>query len=182
MPKIFLDTEFTGLTQHTTLISIALVSETGEEFYGECTDYNREMISPWHQEHVLAKLWHADKFAENGNPTGKFVIGTRPEVAAELRKWIEQMPGVVEIWADVLAWDWVLFCELFGGAFSIPENIFYAPFDLATLFRMKGLIEPNSKYEQDLKRFEFVGLANECQHSALMDARVELACYQTLNT
>lgn len=31
--KIFLDTEFTGLTQNTSLISIGLVAETGEEFY-----------------------------------------------------------------------------------------------------------------------------------------------------
>ncbi len=33
MFKIFLDTEFTGLTQNGSLISIAFVAETGEEFY-----------------------------------------------------------------------------------------------------------------------------------------------------
>ena len=31
--KIFFDTEFTGLHKNTTLISIGLVSETGDEFY-----------------------------------------------------------------------------------------------------------------------------------------------------
>jgi len=34
MTKVFLDTEFTGLHQGTSLISLALVAESGEEFYG----------------------------------------------------------------------------------------------------------------------------------------------------
>ena len=35
MTKIFFDTEFTGLHQKTTLISIGLIAETGETFYAE---------------------------------------------------------------------------------------------------------------------------------------------------
>lgn len=35
---IFFDTEFTGLHKDTTLISIGLVSETGEKFYAEFDD------------------------------------------------------------------------------------------------------------------------------------------------
>jgi hypothetical protein len=37
--KIFFDTEFTGLHQGTTLISIGLISECGKTFYAEFTDY-----------------------------------------------------------------------------------------------------------------------------------------------
>lgn len=37
MRKIFFDTEFTGLHQNTTLISIGLVSDEGERFYAELT-------------------------------------------------------------------------------------------------------------------------------------------------
>jgi len=36
--KIFLDCEFTQLNQYSKLISLALVSESGEEFYVELTD------------------------------------------------------------------------------------------------------------------------------------------------
>lgn len=43
MKKLFLDTEFTGLRQHTSLISIALEAKNGAEFYGESNDYDR----PW---------------------------------------------------------------------------------------------------------------------------------------
>ena len=39
--KIFFDTEFTGLHQNTTLISIGLIAETGQTFYAELTDYDR---------------------------------------------------------------------------------------------------------------------------------------------
>lgn len=87
----------------------------------------------------------------------------------------------MEIWADVPAYDWVLFCELFGGAFGIPENIFYAPFDLSTAFRLAGHIIPKGRYDKDIKRFEWAGLPEDLQHNALMDARAEKLCFEKLN-
>ena len=42
--KIFFDTEFTGLHQNTTLISIGLVSECGKSFYAELVDSNIDNI------------------------------------------------------------------------------------------------------------------------------------------
>lgn len=44
MVKIFLDTEFTGLHQNAALISLAMVAETGEEFYAEFNDYDESQI------------------------------------------------------------------------------------------------------------------------------------------
>ena len=38
--KIFLDTEFTGLHQYTSLLSIGLVDEDGRHFYAEISDYD----------------------------------------------------------------------------------------------------------------------------------------------
>ncbi len=55
MQTIFLDTEFTGLTQSTQLISLALVADTGEEFYAEFTDYELEDASDW--------MWLFDNFS-----------------------------------------------------------------------------------------------------------------------
>ncbi len=48
--KVFFDTEFTGLRQQTTLISIGLVAETGETFYAELTEKLTE------KEHGIAIL------------------------------------------------------------------------------------------------------------------------------
>jgi len=180
LTRIFLDTEFTGLHQKTTLISLAMVANNGEEFYAEFNDYDAAQLSPWLLENVISHL-EMNEVSEGIFHESKTlkVKGNRKFIKDALSKWLSQF-SVIEIWADVLAYDWVLFCELFGGAFGIPENIFYAPFDLATVFRMKGLIEPVSKYERDVKRFAFSGEDASKQHHALEDARVEKICYEKL--
>lgn len=180
MKKIFLDTEFTGLHQKTTLIVLAMVAESGEEFYAEFTDYDRSQLNDWLKDNVLPKLWITNNMEFDRREDGVYLKGDSRTIKESLQKWLGQFQGI-EIWADVLAYDWVLFCELFGGAFNIPENIFYAPFDLATVFRIKGIIEPVSKYEKDILRFEFAGADKGKQHNALEDARVEMTCWKKLN-
>jgi 3' exoribonuclease, RNase T-like len=179
--KLFLDTEFTGLQQSTTLISIGITSEDGKEFYAQLTDYDSTQINDWIRSHVLSKLetYLPDIPAVDAKSNYIKAQGTHSQVATALLTWFSQFESV-EIWADVLAYDWVLFCELFGGALHIPNNIFYAPFDLATVFRLKGHILPTSKYDQDISRFDFVGADKSLQHHALHDARVEMLCYQKL--
>ena len=54
--RIFFDTEFTGLHQHTTLISIGLIAEDGEQFYAKLTDYDESQIDDWLKENVIEKL------------------------------------------------------------------------------------------------------------------------------
>ena len=56
MTKIFFDTEFTGLHQNTTLISIGLISECGKTFYSEFTDYDKSQLDDWLQENVINNL------------------------------------------------------------------------------------------------------------------------------
>ena len=66
---------------------------------------------------------------------------------------------------------WVLFCDLFGGAMKIPECVYYIPFDLATLFKVKGI-------DPDINREEYVGIiAGGNKHNALWDAQMIRACY-----
>jgi hypothetical protein len=111
--KIFLDTEFTGLHQKTTLISLAMVAESGEEFYAEFTDYDRSQMSDWLKENVLSKLWITNNHSFNRKQNGVYLIGDSVTIKETLQKWLGQFEGV-EVWADVLAYDWVLFCNLFG--------------------------------------------------------------------
>ena len=180
MKKIFLDTEFTGLHQNTTLISLAMVAETGEEFYAEFNDYDKKQLNPWIKENVLSRLemdQENEGFSRNDDTIK--IKSNSTKIKRELQNWLAQFESI-EIWADVLAYDWVLFCELFGGGLNIPENIFYAPFDLATFFRMKGIIEPISKFNNDVSRFEFAGIDSSEQHNALADARAEMECFKKL--
>lgn len=82
----------------------------------------------------------------------------------------------VEMWSDCLAYDWVLFCQLFCGAFDIPDNVYYIPFDICTMFKLKGI-------DPDINREEFAGVADAKEkHNALHDAEVIRSCYWKLDT
>jgi hypothetical protein len=189
--KVFFDTEFTGLHQNTTLISIGCVSDDGKTFYGECTDYDRKQVDKWIEENVLSRLFLDDEGADNETIDGHYrVCGKSGVVAYWLRDWLQAMstkdavygdarnlfpdryPQTIEMWSDVLAYDWVLFCELYG-TFNIPECVYYIPFDLATLLKMKGI-------DPDIDREGYAGIeyTGDKKHSALHDAQVIKACYE----
>ena len=173
--KVWFDTEFTGLHKNTTLISIGLVSEEGHTFYAEFTDYDKKQITPWLETNVLfhLRLQHMRGFTHtNITPLIKReVVGDTATITKELREWLNQYKQI-EIWSDCLAYDWVLFCQLFGGAMSIPKNIYYIPFDLCTLFLAKGV-------DPDISRKEFAG-KNLTLHNALDDALLQKACTEKL--
>lgn len=180
MTGMFLDTEFTGLHQRTTLVSMALYVDENTYFYAEFNDYSARQVTPWIQENVISKLQINQTFTFLKDGEKVTMKGNKSQIKKSFKIWLMQF-DMIEIWADVLAYDWVLFCNLFGGAFKIPDNIFYAPFDLATLFRSKGLTVPNGKYGGDISRFEYAGIDKEGkQHNALEDARVSKICYDKL--
>lgn len=179
--KVFLDTEFTGLRQHTSLISLGLAAENGDVFYAELTDYDVAQLNPWLQEYV-------EPYLSKNLPAGihtqidssMFVQGDRADVAKVLRNWFARFgeKNSVEIWADVLAWDWVLFCELFG-ANGLPPQIHYIARDLSTLLVVKG-IDPDTKREA-------LGTVNWshpalklAKHHALYDALLEKSVFENV--
>lgn len=164
--------EFTGLRKSAEIVSLGLVSEDGRDFYAELIDYNPEEADPWVKENVFTQLM-GDKFVRSEDPQHFRIRGDRNYVAAKLREWLKQFPEV-EMWSDVLAYDWFFFCDLFGDAFSIPKNVYYIPFDIATLFRFCG-VDPN------ISREEFVGvLGFEHKHNALFDAKIIKLCFEKL--
>jgi len=65
---LFLDTEFTGLHQQATLISLALVAEDGQAFYAEFTDYDASQCDDWIQKNVLA---HTRWLKQNDPPRSR---------------------------------------------------------------------------------------------------------------
>lgn len=71
----------------------------------------------------------------------------------------------------------VLFCQLWGHAFNVPKNIFYIPFDICTLMKIKG-IDPDINREKFCDAWSLEGPAQK--HNALWDARVIKKCYETL--
>jgi len=161
--KIFFDTEFTGLHQNTTLISFGAISESGTEFYSELNDYDESQCDDWIKSNVIKNLRVPHQLRI-----------TSEMLSINLRNWLESFNKPIEMWSDCLSYDWVLFNQLWGHAFKIPKCVYYIPFDICTLMKIKGI-------DPDINREEFSGLGNEsCKHNALWDARVIRACYENL--
>ena len=192
MTKVFFDTEFTGLHQNTTLISIGLISECGKTFYAELNDFDKTQIDEWLQENVINNLrfkepkqgedeyYVATRSSENKVPNDLYksfsleLRGDKSVVAFQLMQWLEQFEKV-EMWSDCLSYDWVLFNQLFGHAFNIPENVYYIPFDICTLFKAKGI-------DPDISREEFSNMKENAQkHNALWDAKVIKRCFELMS-
>lgn len=178
--KIFFDTEFTGLHQKTTLISIGLISECGKQFYAELTDYDKSQIDEWLQENVLNNLY-LDGYDNDANLSDWKIKGNSDDVKSALEVWIAQFEEI-EIWSDCLSYDWVLFNQIFGHAFNIPKNVYYIPFDICTLFQVKG-INPDISREEFAKDFLVkVAFQSGKKHNAMWDAFVIRECYKKLSS
>lgn len=185
--KVFIDCEMTGLHQHTTLISLALVAENGRSFYAESVDYDKYQLTPWLRANVLDNLFLKKDPKNVVNYTGDVrgpeytVCGHNVFIGAAVQEWLAGFSHV-EVWGDVLIYDWMLFCELFpipenhDTTERLPKNIYYIPFDIATLMKAKG-VDPDCNREA----FANGGLEIERpKHNALHDARVIKACYERL--
>ena len=175
MTRIFFYTEFTGLHQLTTLISIGLISEGNNTFYAEFTDYDKSQVDDWILKNVIENL-QLDHFEVevDYDPSSKAVKmkGDTKAVVQALKHWLSSFEKI-EMWSDCLAYDWVLFNQLFGHALKIPQNIYYIPFDICTLFKMRGV-------NPDINRELFAAVEGGQKHNALFDAEVIKLCYDRL--
>lgn len=177
--KIFFDTEFTGLHKNTTLISIGLVDESNRAFYAEFTDYDKTQVNGWILENVINNLIFDHTNLTPGYKevckdyyNKELCIGDNSFIKTNLESWLESYDHI-EMWSDCLSYDWVLFNNIWGHAFNIPKNIYYIPFDICTLFKLKGI-------DPDINREEFCDSTEEVKHNALWDAIIIKECYGKL--
>lgn len=171
MTRIFFDTEFTGLIQNTSLISIGCISDCGKTFYAELVDYNKDQIDDWLQINVLDNCLRPPVHY-NGSQEHVRVTTDMKMLKRLLTEWLSQFDQV-EMWSDCLAYDWVLFNSIFGSAFDIPKHVYYIPFDLCTLLKING-------FDPDISRELLCGelLPKGNKHNALYDAEVIKICVQ----
>jgi len=208
MTRLYFDTEFTGLHQNTTLISIGIISDTAKAFYGEFTDYDDLQIDDWIWKNVILKLKYVDSIFRTGSKSyqqindGKRGVyeyetllenqvpqnlmngisdtsvyecaGDTKFVSERLKEWLSTFERC-EMYGDVYAYDWVLFCELFGGARKVPSNICYIPQDLATALRQNGI-------DPDISRMEFSRVGTPMLHNSLADAWALKACFEKIES
>lgn len=190
--KIFFDTEFTGLHQNTTLISIGFISECGKTFYAEFNDYDESQLDDWLNENVIANLkfspplegedeYYAAKRSVSNDKSlySSYSVelrGNSDYIRLELKKWLTQFKEI-EMWSDCLAYDWMLFNQIFGHAFNIPKNVYYIPFDLCTLLLLKGIDPDISREEMASIEESEIPKGGITKHNAEWDALVIRECY-----
>ena len=176
--KVFLDCEFQTYGTKAYLISIALVDEEGNAFYGEV----KPVIAggnTWLDEYVYPKLWVVDKKQREGHDKGvTYIAGSEFEIASMMEGWLKergQESNPIQVVSDVYATDWQLFCNAFGGIFDMPGFVHYIPLDLATMLYSWG-------EDPDVNRDEFAREKNaSLKHNALWDARVLKKCWERLD-
>lgn len=180
--KIFFDTEFTGLHQGTTLISIGMISEDGKKFYAELSDFDESQVNDWIKENVLDHRWcETGRFS--WDYPDYYLYGNKVSVAHELRKYLEVFDAV-ELVSDCAHYDMTLFIDLFGTAFDIPKNVCPACYDInqdiAKFHEVDGYTAFDISREEILKNNGIVIEGDK--HNALYDAEVIRALYNILNS
>ncbi|VVM47475.1 3'-5' exoribonuclease [Pseudomonas fluorescens] len=155
--KLFLDCEFTLLNKDTKLISLALVAESGQEFYVELLDtYDVTDCSEFVIEHVLPQL--------NPSLYGQTLVDAQTSLSGFLACFDEML----EICTDAPDWDWDFFCDLAYVDHRWPAHVINRSTNLTALFS-----EAITDALQDAE-------LPDLPHHALLDARILALLYNSL--
>lgn len=182
--KVFLDTEFTGLIQDTTLLSLAMLTLGEHYFYAELTVFNEQQLQLLEDKHQFRPEFSLQEMAANTvlrKGKGTLVKGDPAFVAAQLVLFLKPL-GSIEIWADCPAYDWVLFRNLFEDAFYLPIDIqnYCNPFDLQTFLHLKGMDYNITREELIEDQITKIPVPRR-KHHALWDVWVTRLCWERLN-
>lgn len=190
MRQIFFDTEFTGLHQNTTLVSIGLVSDEGERFYAELTDFDDSQCDEWITKNVLNHLIVSGnakleaELEQDGMTTT--VIGNKEYVREQLLEWLDNYKDNIQFVSDVCHYDMVLLCDLLAdGAILLPQYINPFCHDLCQDIAM--ILDISEKAAFDISREQLltdrgIDLPKGQKHNALYDAEVIKAIYDDFFT
>ena len=188
--KVWFDTEFTGLHKNTTLISIGLVNEYDETFYAEFTDYDESQCDDWIKENVLNNLQFknmtSDRWAETfmvDEDRHTRVRGNKDFVRYNLELWLSRYSDEIQLISDVSHYDMVLFIDIWGGAFDIPDNVCASCHDInQDIARFYDITESRAF---DISREEIIKDSkyevDGTKHNSLYDAKVIRAIYNKLH-
>lgn len=170
--KYFLDTEFIERPCTIELISIGIVSDDGKTFYAESNEFDPEDANPWVQKHVFPHLKY-DPFDEKirfgfsmwEDEFSIEMMGSKREIAEQVLNYIGK--NKPEFWGYYSAYDWVVFCWLFGPMIALPPGW---PMLCKDLKQMADERPEKPRFEETIKN----------EHNALADARWNKRFYNYL--
>ncbi len=153
--RYYLDTEFDETENALTLLSLALRGEDGRELYLVSTDFSAELCNPWVKANVLPHLHDVPK---DWLPP-KYVM-PRVSFAEQIELFLCH-EGNPEFWGYYCAYDWFLFCRLWGGLLRLPGRFPKVCYDLK---QAADMLIPGIRYKDACP-------PPVTQHNALADAR-----------
>ena len=183
---IFFDTEFTQLSKDGELISLGMITDGGSIFYAEFTDFSTELLTDWHYENVIKNLANKcipKKLTIRRDGTNVSMSGTKEEVREELLTWLNGFNQDIQLVSDVCHYDFMLFIDIFGTAFDLPECI--SPYCIDINQEISKALKITNKEAFDVDRDDFAENGTEnisiAKHNALWDAKVIRDIYNTIN-
>jgi len=199
--NIYFDTEFTGLHKNTTLISIGLISENGDAFYGELTDYDKRQCNDWLSENVIAKLQTGHSMIVDmkksqecklidSNCNLVSITGTKDKVRTALHNWLSAIykGNPCEWVSDVCHYDMVLLIDLLANsALDLDSKLIGATCrDINQEIAMVQHISINAAFDVNREDYAQCGnstniLDSNNKHNALFDAVVIKIIAETLS-
>lgn len=183
--KIFFDTEFTGLRQDTTIISLGMVTEDNRQFYAEFTDYNSKQCDKWIKENVLENLHtRYPSNIQKSNYVPNLHVGSKSDISKALEIWLKQFASV-EFVSDVCHYDFVLLIDIFGSAWDLPKSVCPACYDINQDIARKYNITQKEAFDKSREDILYQSYKESVidgdKHNALYDAKVIRELYQILN-
>lgn len=177
MTKIYFDTEFTGLHNGTTLISIGVVlSDSNKKFYGQCTDYDKDQVNDWIKKNVISNLEDLPDGLSVKNNISRF-SGPVNELGAELKRWLMQHsePSGMFV-SDVCQYDMVFLQDVLNNS-NLEFEVQAAPCchdinqDIATMYNITEA-EAFDMSREEIAKEAGMKLDEIKKHNALYDAEV----------
>ena len=185
---LFFDTEFTGLRKNTTLISLGIVAENDKTFYAEFNDYDRIQMNKWIEDNVMKYLKFPVEMAyrDNGRADPIYsdnftVVGNNKLIKYYLTKWLAQFVEPLQLVSDACHYDMVLFIDIFGDAFSLPENLSPTCHDINQDIANYLNISEKEAFDTSREEFAEIKSGNAQKHNALWDAIIIKACHNKLS-
>lgn len=110
--RYFYDCEFIEDGRSIDLISVGLVCEDGREYYAISTEFDERAAGEFVRKHVLPQL----------PSPGDSAWRSRERIRTELWEFVSAVPGPVELWAWMGAYDHVAVCGLWGAMPALPQG------------------------------------------------------------
>ena len=129
--RYYLDTEFIEDGKTIDLISIGIIDQNGRTYYAVNRECDFAKANPWVRENVLHPMGIYDSFDIRANPGSpeisprlrETILASRfhETIASEILRFIGS-DDEIEFWADYCAYDWVVFCQLYGTMMDLPKR------------------------------------------------------------